>query len=129
MNFFILQLTYHCLMTLVKASILFMFLRIFPGRKFRIILWATQVFNLMVGLAFVLATIFQCSPISLAWTFWTGDFEGHCINIGITGASQCAVNIVLDIWLLILPATQVRNLNIKRRRKLAYMLMFSLGLL
>ncbi|TDZ68038.1 hypothetical protein CTRI78_v002576 [Colletotrichum trifolii] len=127
-NFFVLQLIYHCLITLLKASVLFLFLRIFPDRKFRMTVWATQVFNLVVGITYALVTIFQCSPVSLAWTFWTGDFEGHCINIGIPGASQCAVSILLDIWLLVLPATQVWNLNVKRRRKAAFMLMFSLGL-
>ncbi|TDZ25400.1 Satratoxin biosynthesis SC1 cluster protein 4 [Colletotrichum orbiculare MAFF 240422] len=127
-NFFVLQLIYHCLITLLKASVLFLFLRIFPDRKFRITVWATQVFNLVVGITYALVTIFQCSPVSLAWTFWTGDFEGHCINIGIPGASQCAVSILLDMWLLVLPATQVWNLNVKRRRKAAFMLMFSLGL-
>ncbi|KAF9878841.1 CFEM domain-containing protein [Colletotrichum karsti] len=127
-DFYILQCLYNCVITLVKTSILFMFLRIFPDQKFRLVVWATQIFNLTVGVIFLLISLFQCRPINLAWRFWTGENDGQCISIGHVGMVQGTIYVLMDVWMLILPATQVWGLNMKRRKKFAVMFMFSLGL-
>lgn len=106
-----------------------MYLRIFPDEKFRRVVWGTHAFNFSVGFIFLLITLFQCQPINLAWNFWTGETEGHCISIEQTGMAQGAISITLDLWMLGLPATQIWGLNMKRRKKIAVMFMFSLGLL
>lgn len=123
------QVFYIISLTLIKASILFMFLRIFPGEKFRLWLWATQVFNMLIGIAFFLVGIFQCQPLNLAWTFWSEEREGKCIDMPQMAIIHGCINIALDVWMLVLPATQVWGLNTKWRRKIAVLLMFSLGFL
>ncbi|KAF4833683.1 Satratoxin biosynthesis SC1 cluster protein 4 [Colletotrichum tropicale] len=128
LNFYVLQVLYHCTITLAKASILFMYLRIFPDEKFRRVVWGTHAFNFSVGIIYLLITLFQCQFINLAWTFWTGEKEGHCISIEHTGMGQGTINVALDLWMLGLPATQIWGLNMKRRKKIAVMSMFSLGL-
>ncbi|KAJ3960676.1 hypothetical protein N0V92_002687 [Colletotrichum tropicale] len=128
--FYALQVLYHSCIDLIKASILFMYLRIFhlPGEKVRIVLWATLILNILNGMIFILVGLFQCKPISLAWTFWTGEATGKCIDIVQLALAHAGINIALDVWMLIIPATQIWNMNLATRKKFAIMFMFGLGL-
>ncbi|OHX01242.1 CFEM domain-containing protein, partial [Colletotrichum incanum] len=125
--FYINQALYYVSLALIKASILFMFLRIFPGDKVRMLLWSTQVFNLLTCLAFLFVGVFQCQPLSLAWEFWSRDRPGHCVNVPNVALSHGGLNVALDVWMLILPAVQIWSLNMKLREKLGVMSMFCLG--
>ncbi|KAJ0152474.1 hypothetical protein CTA2_212, partial [Colletotrichum tanaceti] len=129
--FYALQTLYHACIDMVKASILFMYLRIFhlPDEKIRVALWITVGVNFLSGLSFILAGVFQCQPVSLAWTFWTGEATGRCVDIVLLALSHAGINIALDLWMLVLPATQVWGMNLAVRKKVAIMTMFSLGLL
>ncbi|KAI8292982.1 Ketoreductase azaE [Colletotrichum sp. SAR 10_98] len=129
-NFYVIQALYYSTIAFLKASILFMYLRIFPGERFRTVLWGTQAFNLAIGVTFVLLGIFQCRPIHLAWTAWRGDSEsqGTCMDVVITAMVYSAIQVGLDIWMLILPLTQILGLNMKWSKKFGLMFMFSLGL-
>ncbi|KAI8236916.1 Ketoreductase azaE [Colletotrichum sp. SAR 10_86] len=129
-NFYVIQALYYSTIAFLKASILFMYLRIFPGERFRTVLWGTQAFNLAIGVTFVLLGIFQCRPIHLAWTAWRGDSEsqGTCMDVVIIAMVYSAIQVGLDIWMLILPLTQILGLNMKWSKKFGLMFMFSLGL-
>ncbi|OLN87308.1 hypothetical protein CCHL11_03555 [Colletotrichum chlorophyti] len=106
-----------------------MFLRIFPGTKFRLVLWGTQILNLLIAVVFTLVGIFQCEPVHLAWTAWSEEEEGHCIDMPRAGVCHGAINIGLDVWMLALPITQVLRLDLQWRSKFAVLSMFSMGLL
>lgn len=43
--------------------------------------------------------------------------------------AHCVVNLALDIWMLILPLTQLYNIGLKLNKKINVMAMFGLGLL
>jgi hypothetical protein len=43
--------------------------------------------------------------------------------------AHCVVNLALDIWMLILPMTQLYNIGLKLDKKINVMAMFGLGLL
>ncbi|KAF6820584.1 CFEM domain-containing protein [Colletotrichum plurivorum] len=124
------QIQYFITLTSIRASILFMYLRIFPGRTFRVVLWATHAFNASVWIAFLLVLVFRCIPVNLSWTFWNGGGGGsdHCLPIERLGTAQGVMFIALDVWLLILPATQVWRLNMKKSRKFCVTLMFGMGI-
>ncbi|KAK1671717.1 hypothetical protein BDP55DRAFT_675237 [Colletotrichum godetiae] len=128
LTFYIGQLIYTFTLTLIKCSILFMFLRVFPGKNFRRVLWATQAVTVGLGMGSVLLVAFQCQPVGIVWKYWTGEEKGHCVPVLPLGVVHGAVNIVLDAWMLMLPASQVLALNMKRRKKWTVMSMFSLGL-
>ncbi|KAK1673226.1 hypothetical protein BDP55DRAFT_227797 [Colletotrichum godetiae] len=124
------QALYHCTITLIKASILFLYLRLFPFEWFRIALWGTQVFNLVIGVLFLLLGIFQCNPVHLAWTVWKHDSrsQGTCMSIVNIGIAHGAIQVGLDIWMIALPLLQVQSLNLKWEKKSSLVVMFSLGL-
>ncbi|KAF6843228.1 CFEM domain-containing protein [Colletotrichum musicola] len=128
LSFYIGQICHTSAMGLIKASILFMTLRIFPNETFRVVIWATLAFNFAFTFACTLAFAFQCRPIDLAWTYWLGERGGRCLDVYALGVVYSAVHVAVDVWMLSLPATQVWSLNMKRRRKFAVTLMFSLGL-
>ncbi|KAF5528565.1 hypothetical protein CGCA056_v001762 [Colletotrichum aenigma] len=118
------------LMTL-KASVLFFFLRIFPTRGFRTIIWATHGLNFLVGLIYIILTFAQCRPLSLYWTGWDKNESyknERCLDFNRFILSNAIINIILDVWMLILPLTQLYKLNLILRKKIGVMLMFSVGL-
>ncbi|KAF9872518.1 CFEM domain-containing protein [Colletotrichum karsti] len=130
MSVYIGQVLYTFTICLVKASILFMYLRIFPGETFRAVLWGTQAFNAAVGISVTIVGVFQCHPIHLAWTVWRqdGQSQGWCMNYILIGVIHGGVQVALDVWMLILPASQVLGLNMRWKKKCAVFFMFSLGI-
>lgn len=83
----------------------------------------------MFGVAFVVAVIFQCSPISYNWTKWDGEHEGSCLNITAIAWSNAAMSIVFDVWMLAVPLSLLHKLRLHWKRKLGVALMFSVGTL
>lgn len=114
---------------MIKISICFLFLRLFPDEKFRRIVWATQCFNFAVLITFIFVNTLQCRPMSFFWTGWDGEHQGSCFNMNAAAWAHAAIHIALDIWMLVLPASQVWTLNVSLKRKLAILAMFSLGIL
>ncbi|KAK2021190.1 CFEM domain-containing protein, partial [Colletotrichum zoysiae] len=127
--FYLSQILYYVSLAVTKASILFLLLRIFPGDRVRLVIWGTQAFNLMLCLACVFAEIFACQPIDMAWHFMSPGYHGHCIDQLNLALSHGAINVALDVWMLILPVTQIWRLNMKWRKKFGITTMFCMGLL
>lgn len=73
--FYILNVLYFAQVSLLKMSLLFLYLRIFQGPMQKL-LWCTVALNAMFGIVFIFLSIFQCSPISYSWTGWDGEHEG-----------------------------------------------------
>ncbi|KAK1992860.1 CFEM domain-containing protein [Colletotrichum falcatum] len=111
----------------IKISIIFLYFRIFLDQKFRKVLWATQVFNLLLLIAFAAGQFALCQPLKLAWIGWTKEVPGKCFDRNAFIIAHGAVNVVLDLWMLALPLTQLYGLHMQRRKKLGVMFMFSLG--
>lgn len=111
-------------------SICFLYLRIFPGEQFHRVVKITQVFNVLILIGFVLTDLDQCQPISYFWTGWDKQHTGWCFNSNAMIWAEAAVNIVMDFWLLALPASQLYILNPgSSRKRLGVHLMFALGIL
>lgn len=127
--FFIFEILYGFTLLLIKISICFLYLRIFPSRNFRIAVWATQVFNACVLVTFIIADMVQCAPLSYFWNSWDGEHHGRCINSPALAWTHAIINIVLDFWMLALPASQVWNLNLPARKKASVFAMFGFGIL
>jgi hypothetical protein len=64
---FVLESLYFLLIAMVKLTLLFFFLRIFPKPIIRKLLWATIIFDVLYGVVFAVISIFQCQPISFYW--------------------------------------------------------------
>ncbi|KAJ6437528.1 DNA replication licensing factor mcm10 [Purpureocillium lavendulum] len=106
--FYIIEILYVLLMTIVKLSLSFFYLDIFPGRQ-------PDVF---------FGPLYQ-------WT--KHDFktiprpQGQCYNINVAGWVNAALTVISDIWLLAIPLTQIKQLNLHWKKKAAAGLMFMTG--
>ncbi|KAI1634864.1 hypothetical protein F4809DRAFT_616535 [Biscogniauxia mediterranea] len=126
-GFWIITLLYFSEVYVLKLALLFFYLRIFPKPLIRRLLWGTVVFNVVFGLSFIIAAVFQCWPISYNWTSWRGEGGGTCVNISAIAWANAAVSISLDLWMLALPLSQLRELKLHWKKKVGVVLMFCVG--
>ncbi|KAL4789540.1 hypothetical protein BDV19DRAFT_396942 [Aspergillus venezuelensis] len=122
------ELLYLTAIALTKISILCFYLRVFPRREIRAIIYIAIGLNVGYIIAFVLISVFQCSPIKGAWHRWDAADEYSCNNINAQGWCAAALNMALDILVLGIPLKELYGLNMSWRRKFFVMCMFSLGI-
>ncbi|CAI0651059.1 unnamed protein product [Colletotrichum noveboracense] len=115
---FVLQLFYILDLAVIKASIICLYLRVFSIRSFR------TGFNFLLGFSYVLLSLVQCQPLNHYWNGWDGRHPGKCADLNLIGLTHVGFNIGLDVWMLILPASQVYKLNLPLKKKLGVMAMF-----
>lgn len=127
--FYILEILYICEISLLKLSILFFFLRIFPQPRTRRIIWVTIFVVILYGLLFLFLAAFQCQPIDYFWTRWDGEHQGRCVNMSGREWSGGLGSVVLDVWMIGLVVSEIRHLNMHWKRKIAVGLMLSVGAL
>lgn len=128
MFFFVLQIFYLALMCLIKLSLSLFYLYIFPGTTVHRLLVATCVFNAVFGVAFVLTGMFSCTPISHYWTQYVNpEISGRCINLNLFAWVHAAFNIATDLWMLALPLSQIKSLDLSWKKKFGVIFMFLIG--
>jgi hypothetical protein len=104
------------------------YIRLFPTKKFLRIAYPLLATIFVQGVIFVFLFIFQCKPISYAWSSWDGEAEGECLNFDVGAAVHAIVNILLDLLIFLLPIFQLRKLNMSRKKMWQVLLMFAVGL-
>jgi hypothetical protein len=127
--FYAMEILYFAQVSLLKLSLLFFYLRIFPGTQIRRLLWATITFDICFAVVFVLIAIFQCRPINYYWNNWDGEHQGTCLNVNALGWSNAAISILLDAWMLAIPMSQVFSLHLHWKKKIGVAMMFVVGTL
>ncbi|KAF4443135.1 hypothetical protein F53441_11534 [Fusarium austroafricanum] len=128
MFFYTVAILYFFFQTFLKLSLLFFYLRIFPTPNVRRLLWGTVAFTVVFGLVYIFVAIFQCQPIGYFWKKWDGQHEGHCADVNAITWSNAAINIALDFWILGIPLSQLKALNLDWRKKVGVGMMFSVGI-
>jgi hypothetical protein len=127
--FYTMAILYFSVQTFLKLSMIFFYLRIFPSTRVRRALWTTVAFTVANGITFVIVAIFQCQPISYFWTKWDHEHTGKCASVNSITWSNAAVNIALDFWILGIPLSQLKKMNLDWRKKVGVGMMFSVGVL
>lgn len=125
--FYVMASLYFTQVTLLKLSLIFFYIRVFPSKEVQRLLWGTVVFVTLWGVAFVITAIFQCQPIHYFWQKWDGMHKGTCLNINAITASNAGISIALDFWILGIPLWQLWGLKLHWKKKVAVALMFCLG--
>ncbi|KAK2044521.1 CFEM domain-containing protein [Colletotrichum somersetense] len=126
--FYIMEVLYFAQVTLLKMSLLFFYMRIFshnaPMRK---LIWGTIAFNAVFGTTFIFLAVFQCAPVSFYWTKWDQEHLGTCLDINGIAWANAGLSIILDFWMLGLPLSQIKTLNLHWKKKISVALMFFVG--
>jgi hypothetical protein len=124
---YICEILYVLNMGLIKTSILFFYLHVFPKRLFRIQTWIVMGFCAITTITFTLVTVFQCRPISYVWD---KDLKGgQCINYNTVAWVNAGINILQDILIVVLPVNELRSLQMGKKKKVGLFVMFGLGVL
>ncbi|KAL6354950.1 hypothetical protein LRP88_12308 [Fusarium phalaenopsidis] len=97
--FWLLEVFYFAQVSLLKMSLLFFYLRIFPGPAQKL-LWGTVIFNAIYG---------------------------YSANVNAIGWANAAISISLDIWMLAIPMWYLRNLKLHWKKKIGVAAMFIVG--
>lgn len=111
---------------LIKTSYLLMYVRAFDNRSMKISCLVLGCFICTWSLAILIVTIFQCTPIELAWEPKT---EGTCISLKSILIGNAVPNIITDIAILALPMAEVWKLVPTMELRLQLFAVFSLGFL
>lgn len=114
---------------MIKVSILCFYLRIFPQRGFKRVIYAVIVGNMFYGAAFILLSVFQCIPVSGAWMQWDKSIQAKCMDANALAWASAALSILFDIVILVLPLPELVRLVMPWERKIRILLVFSLGFL
>ncbi|USW58054.1 Putative extracellular membrane protein, CFEM [Septoria linicola] len=122
------EMMYIVALPAIKIAILLTYLRIFQSKHFRMLVYGALGLNVAYIVAFLFATIFQCSPIDLAWHHWDEAHPGHCNNVNAQSWASAAFNIVLDLIVVILPMPMLWRMELNKRKRVLVMLMFGVGL-
>ena len=128
--FYVMEILYLTLVSLIKLSLSLFYLSIFPGRFVRRLLLGTIAFHVLFAVVIVFITIFQCSPTNYYWTKYSEDaYAGRCINANASGWTHASVNVAGDIWMIAIPLNQVRKLRLHWKKKIGAIIMFMTGIL
>jgi hypothetical protein len=86
--------------------------------------------NVALMIAIFFADLFQCTPMRYTWASVKMEQEGkhgtciHTVNFFLISAG---LSVLLDIFILLVPAAMVYNLKMLRRKKIAVWGILSLG--
>ncbi|KAJ6077377.1 uncharacterized protein N7446_000313, partial [Penicillium canescens] len=115
---------YNLSLTFTKASILLLYIRIFPLPRFilmsRIALGVISTY----GLWCVLSSILNCIPVN---AFWDTSIQGRCIKREFLWFFNAGINIVTDLGILVMPIPVLSHLQLSWKRKFGLILIFAAG--
>lgn len=127
--FWINELLYLLVLPLARIALLFFYLRIFVGPSTKRVIHVLIGLNVAYAIGFEVAAVFQCTPVEGAWRFWDGQIPTKCGNMHLLAWLAAAINIALDLAVLVLPILGLVGLRMSWRKKLQIMAMFSVGFL
>lgn len=86
--------------------------------------------TVLICLIYLILFLIQRMPLWLFWEGWKGKTpRGVIVDGNAMGISHGALNVALDIWMLILPLSPLVKLGVKFKKKVGVIAMFSVGIL
>ena len=123
--FYLDQIFYKFTINLTKLSVLFLYLRIFSQRWFRITCYACVAVVSAYTVACIFATIFQCTPVEYVFN---KNIQGNCFNNTAFWYANAIYNIVTDFIILASVPGVVWSLSLSTRQRIGLTLVLGLGI-
>lgn len=123
--FYIAQIFYKLTINLTKTSILLLYRRIFVQQWFCYSCNTMICIVLAYCIATTMASIFQCTPVPLAWD--KSIHHGSCISMIKNWYANAGFAIATDVLILGLPMQPIWTSRLPINQKRALMLIFLLG--
>lgn len=122
------ELSYPILLTAIKCSILYLYLRLFGiNREFGRMVKTSMGLAISWGIAALFPVMFQCIPLYQIWNLLTPN--RHCLLIKPYFLATNISGVFIDVLILILPMPQVWGLKMSSQRKAGITGVFILGAL
>ncbi|KAI9877634.1 MAG: hypothetical protein M1830_003249 [Pleopsidium flavum] len=93
---------------------------------FDIILRVFEIVLILFYVAISLVKIFECTPRA---KIWDKKLPGTCTNVSAILNTSGLFNFITDVLILLVPVKSVWNLNMQRKRKIAVVAVFTVGLI
>ncbi|KAL8957986.1 MAG: hypothetical protein Q9193_004867, partial [Seirophora villosa] len=122
---FLSWLTYALAFVLTKLSILLLYIRIFPVRNLRIACAVVGALVALLGAGIFAVGFAQCRPFRYIWDKSVPG--GHCVAVERVFYGTAVSSLLLNTVVVALPMPVLWGLQMKRRHKVALILVFSLG--
>ncbi|KAJ0417383.1 hypothetical protein BJY00DRAFT_325692 [Aspergillus carlsbadensis] len=122
------QVAYIPAICLTKVAIVCFFMQVFPGPKFRLLCYGTITWCFLFMVSTTIAAILACVPVEKMWTNWMGVQEGICYDNNAFWWAHSAINIATDLWIIAMPIPMLVKLQLKLKKKIYLVLMFSVGI-
>ena len=100
------------------------YLRIFPTKKMRTAIWTVFGIVIIYGGWTVLSMVFFCTPIE---GYWKTELSGNCFDADLLWLVNGGLNILTDLFIIVLPLPGLKALMLPRAQKLGLMFVFALG--
>ena len=112
--------------TFIRASIVSLYIRIFPTRLFRMVCYLVLVINLCFFTSVILADCLLCQPISYRWNRTIGG-KGSCGEQKSLDLFIGSFNLALDVTAVVLPMPVLWGLKLAMGKKATLSFMFGMG--
>ena len=119
-------LVYNSSLAIVKASLLYQYLRFLVERKWRRACYITLGLVLAGSSSFLTAAACTCIPVA---AFWRKDIHGTCIDTGVFWYAFSVWNLISDFACLALPLPVLLKLKLPKKQKISLIFVFTLGAL
>lgn len=117
---------YAASVTFPKLSMLFLYLRIFTGKRERVTAYLMMGIITASFLAVTLCAVLQCIPLGYHWNP-KGHPGGHCFDAGAFWRYASFPNAITDLVMIVLPLPCIWTLQLTRKDKIGLVLTFLLG--
>ncbi|KAF9737711.1 integral membrane protein [Paraphaeosphaeria minitans] len=120
------QILYYLLIACVKISICFCYLRIAPDKYFARLVKGTIYSLATFCVICVIVCLAQCISLRQMWNF-TEISLGTCVNTTALFYTTSSINIITDIWIVVLPIRTLLKIRRPNREKFDLVFAFGLG--
>jgi hypothetical protein len=122
--FYTIEIFYIWVKLIAKASIIFLYMRVFTTRWFQLACYGCLVYCCLSLIIFTFIVAFQCTPVEAIWDRFS---SGTCFDVNAIGYSGGVLSVVEDLVLILLPIPELRKLRISGRKRIGVGLMFALS--
>ncbi|KAH0022457.1 hypothetical protein KCU78_g5758, partial [Aureobasidium melanogenum] len=113
-----------------RASLICFYFRLIKDTGhsiFKYVLWTAFVYNIAIGVTFVILAVFLCTPVEAYWVFPMMK-NARCLDEGPVTLTAGVLNCISDLTITLLPIPIIMGLNMPFRQRLGVASLLSLGL-
>lgn len=112
---------------LIKLSILMLYRRVFIPQRWSVFNVTLRALECVVVLFYVSTTIVKIAQCTPRERIWNRRLPGTCVNINNLLNTSGMFNFVTDVLILLVPVKSVWQLQMKMKKKLQIIFVFTFG--